>query len=155
MSLCFSVCFSVCLPTCFSVSPPIRLSFLSIHLSVSMSVRLSIHLSVNTTVRLFVCLSIRLHIHPSASQPFRLPNPNVNLLASLPFLLSASLMQALNSITDWPVEIPRHWRIFSWVSVDDNLVSMLYNFFPSSLTARSNKLEGVTLETLSSQGLRI
>jgi hypothetical protein len=63
-----------------------------------MSVRLSIHLSVNTTVRLFVCLSIRLRIHPSASQPFRLPNPNVNLPASLLFLLSACLMQVHNSI---------------------------------------------------------
>jgi hypothetical protein len=33
----------------------------------------------------------------------------------------------------------------------DDLVSMFKNFFPSSLTTRLNKLEGIYLETLSSQ----
>ncbi len=39
------------------------------------------------------------------------------------------------------------------MSPQDDPVSMLYNFFPSSLTTRPDKLEGLSLETLSSQVL--
>jgi len=39
------------------------------------------------------------------------------------------------------------------LDVSQKLVSMLQNFFPSSLMMRPNKLEGLSLETLSSQVL--
>jgi hypothetical protein len=39
------------------------------------------------------------------------------------------------------------------LDVSQKLVSMLQNFFPSSLMTRPNKLEGLSLETLSSQVL--
>ncbi len=46
---------------------------------------------------------------------------------------------------------PKFIKFLSWLN--DFQVSMLQNFFPSSLTMRPNKLEHLSLETLSSQVL--